>query len=149
MYEPVDLAGLGASLAINTHRTLETLEINIRVGDDYDPLCGLNSELRFIAGNNILEGLGLDVAIPNSYSYPDDTEDWSVFDSVLTESGAFPRLHRVWLGISWHSGRDLIEQDAMLEILTEDKFPRLVESKEIQFNFRAEIQYDNDSEQME
>ena len=146
MQEPVNLAGLGASLAINAHQMPKILEISIRVGDDYDPLCGLSRELRFIAGNNILEDLRLDVVIPNSYSYPNDTEDWSDFDSVLTESGSFPRLYRVWLDILWHSGRDLIEQDAMLETLTEDKFPRLVESKEIQFNFRAEIQYENDSE---
>ena len=144
MQEPVNLAGLGASLAINAHRMLKLLELGIRVGDDYDPLCGLSRELRFIAGNNILEHLALDVVIPNNYSYPNDPEDWSVFDSVLTESGAFPMLHRVSVDISWHSGRDLIEQDAMLEILKEDKFPRLVESKEVQFNFCAEVQYDND-----
>ena len=61
---PVELAGLGASLAINAYRTLKLLALSITVvGDNYDPLCGLSRELRFIAENNILEELELDVVV--------------------------------------------------------------------------------------
>jgi hypothetical protein len=108
---PVGLAGLGASLAINAYRTLKSLELSItvRVGDDYDPLCGLSRELRFIAGNNILEELELDVVVQADASCRTDSEDWSAFDSVLTESGAFPMLHRVFgrnlVVFIWHGRR--------------------------------------------
>ena len=48
-YKSVELAGLGASLAINNYRTLVLLELSITVGGNvYDPLRGLSFELRFI-----------------------------------------------------------------------------------------------------
>ena len=83
------LEGLGASLAINSYRTLKFLALTITVvGDNHDPLCGLCPELRSIAGNNVLEVLELAVAIRFYYfSYQTESEDWSAFDSVLTESG--------------------------------------------------------------
>ena len=62
--KPVWLAGLGASLAINSYRTLKFLNLSIIVeGDDCNPLCGLSSELRFITGNNILDELKLFVMV--------------------------------------------------------------------------------------
>ena len=108
---PVQLAGLGASLAINAYRTLKLLELGITiVGDNYDPLCGLSRELRFIAGINILEELQLEVMVPNNFSYLNGSEDCSVFDSVLTESGAFPMLHRVSVEIWWFSKKQGTER---------------------------------------
>ena len=54
--QPLGLAGLGASLAINAYRTFKLLEFNVTfLGDDYDLLRGFNRELIFIAGNNIFE----------------------------------------------------------------------------------------------
>jgi len=134
----VGLAGLGTSLAINAYRTLKLLDIGITVvGDDYHPLCGLSCELRFIAGNNILEELILDVDVKQDALFQTESEDWSAFDSVMTESGAFPMLHRVLVEFWWYSGRrDLSEQ---VESLTENKFPRLVKSKAVEFNFSNEI----------
>jgi hypothetical protein len=115
------------------------LAFNIAVlGDDYDPLCGLSRELRFIAGNNILKELNLNVIVQEGASCRTDSEDWSAFDSVLTESGAFPMLHRVSVKIGWYiADRELSEQEAILESLKEDKFPRLMESKALKFNFSA------------
>ena len=138
---PVQLAGLGASLAINAYRTLKFLELSITiVGDNYDPLCGLSRELRFIAGINILEELQLEVMVPNNFSYLNGSEDCSVFDSVLTESGAFPMLHRVSVEIWWFSkNREPSEQDTLVKSLKEDNFPRLAESKAVEFNFFVEI----------
>ena len=140
------LAGLGVSLAINAYRTLKLLSLSVIViGDNYDPLCGLNHELKYIAGNNILEELELDVVVQVGVSHLTESEDWSAFDSVLTESDAFPMLHQVSVEIWWYSTRrDLSEQDPMLESLKEDRFPRLVESKAVQFNFCVEIQSDNE-----
>ena len=132
--QPVDLAGLGASLAINTYRTLKILELGLTVvGDDYDPLCGFDRELRFIAGNNVLEELGLDLATQDN-GLCTDSEDWSAFDSVLTESDAFPMLHRVLVAISY----ELYPSESLnlkVESLKEDKFPRLTESKVVEFKF--------------
>ena len=143
MYQPVSLAGLGASLAINAYRTLTLLEIAIYVaGDDYDPLCGLSHELGFIAGINTIEELHLDVLV--RVRTPWRTEDLSAFDSVLTEPGAFPILHRVSVKIWWYSVSKIKDdRDTMskLESSKEDKFPRLVESKTVEFNFSAEIHY--------
>ena len=96
MVSPVILAGLGTSLAINLCRTLKSLVLDITfIGHDYDPLCGLSRELRFITANHILEELKLCVWVEDVTSFQAASEDWSAFDSVLAESGAFPMLHRV------------------------------------------------------
>jgi hypothetical protein len=131
---------LGPSLAINAYRTLKFLKLHITVvGDDHDPLCGLNRELRFIAGNNILEELELHVVVQDDAPCRTESEDWSAFDLVLTESSAFPLLRRVFVGICWYSAcRDTSGKEAVFESLTEDKFPRLVESEAVKFNFCAE-----------
>ena len=140
MVQSLQLEGLGASLAKYTYRTLKFLELYVTVvGDDHDPLCGLNSELRYIAGNNVVEELELYVGVKDDSPSRNVSEDWSGFDSVLTESGAFPSLHRVLVEIWWYPlYRDQSEVDAVLVCLNEDRFPRLVESKAVKFNFCAE-----------
>jgi hypothetical protein len=133
------LEGLGASLAINSYRTLKYLELSIIViGGDYDPLCGLCPELRLIAGNNVLEELGLDLEVQIFTSFRTESEDWSTFDSVLTESGAFPVLHRVTVEVRWLSShRNRIEVDAVLESFKKDSFPRLRENEAVELSFSA------------
>ena len=143
MYQSLKLAGLGASLAINAYRMLKLLELSIK--EDYysvsDRLCGLSRELRFIARNNVLEELKLDVVVDSNASWLTESEDWSAFDSVLTESGAFPMLHRVSVKIWWCTTISGNPDDchAMLESLKEVKFSRLVESKAVEFNLCDEI----------
>ena len=132
----MDLAGLGASLAINTYRTLKILELGLTVvGDDYDPLCGFDRELRFIAGNNILEELKLYLVVRDDATCRTESEDWSSFDSVLTESDAFPTLNRVLVDIYWCLSSRNPSERAVFESLKEDKFPRLLESKAVEFSF--------------
>ncbi|KIM37821.1 hypothetical protein M413DRAFT_30729 [Hebeloma cylindrosporum] len=139
---PVSLGGLGPSLAINAYRTLKFLQLSIDVvGDDYDPLCGLNHELRFISGNNVLENIVLDIVVQVDASCRTESDDWSAFDSVLKKTGAFPMLHRVSVEIWWLMycmGVD-DDEDRISESLKEDKFPRLVKSKAVEFNFSALI----------
>jgi hypothetical protein len=123
---------MGASLAINAYRTLKSLYFSIPLGDDYDPFGGISRELRFIAGNNNLEMLDLHVVIEDdapSLTAAAESEGWSAFDSLLTESGAFPMLHRVLVRI------DLEDPECDMESLKEDKFPRLVESETVEFDF--------------
>ena len=142
MDRPLKFAGLGASLAINAYRTLKLLALRIEVDfeSDLDPLWELSCELRFIAGNNILEELKLDVDVRGDASCLTKSEDWFAFDSVLTESGAFPMLHRVSVKIWWYTGsEDPDDCEAMLESSKEDKFPRLLESKAVEFNFSNEV----------
>jgi hypothetical protein len=137
----VRFAGLGASLATNVHQTLKFLALSITVRDIYYPLCGLGRELRFIAGNNILEELELDMVV-DAVFIRTESEDWSAFDSVLTESGAFPMLHRVSISAKiWPEDLDEEHDWWCLESLMEDKFPRLAESKAVKFNFSVEILY--------
>ena len=140
MDHPVWLEGLGANLAINSYRTLKFLELSITIAGNYhDPLCGLSPELRLIAGNNVLEELKLTLVVQRDSSCQTESEDWSTFDSVLTESCAFPMLHQVSVKIWWISFyRDQIQVGAVLESLKEDKFPRLVESEAVVFNFSTE-----------
>ena len=127
----VKLAGLGAFFAINAYRTLKLLKLDIFPARD-GPLCGLGNELRSIAGNNILEELVLVTVRTDS-----ESKYWSAFDSLLTESGAFPVLHRVSVKILWYSDsesgacRDLDDPDRLVE----SWLPRLVESKAVEFNF--------------
>ena len=138
--QPVDLTGLGASLAINAYRTLKILELSLTVvGDDYDPLCGFDRELRFIAGNNILEVLKLYLVVRDDATCRTESEDWSSFDSVLTESDAFPMLHQALINICWGPTSRFPSELAMLEILLGDKFPRLMESKAVEFKFCASL----------
>ena len=72
---------------------------------------------------------------------PCQTEDWFAFDSVLTESNAFPVLHRV--SVKTYGNSDCKDHDDLLNLgnLKEDMFPRLVESKAVEFNFSAKIRY--------
>ena len=138
----MQLAGLGTSLSIKTYRSLRILGFDfIVIGDDYDPLHSLSRELRFFAGNNILEELELFVIVGEHTSYRSESEDWAAFDSVLTESGAFPMLHRVLVKICWSVSPRTIsnEEDVMMRNFKRDKFPRLVESKAVEFKFGAEI----------
>ena len=138
MVQPLELAGLGASLTINAYQTLKLLQIGVTVvGDYYDPLCGLNLELRAIAGNNILEKLELDVGVNIDVSCRTDSKDWHTFDSVLTDPGAFPVLRRVSVKFRWYT-TDMLNQDR-LESVKENNFPRLVESKTVEFTFCAEL----------
>ena len=142
MLQPLDLAGLGASLAINAYRTIKSLEfgVTVLVEDDHDLLCGFNRELKFIAGNNILEKLRLYLEIEDETAFKTESEDWSTLDSVLTESHAFPMLHQVSVEISWWSeSMDISEREAMLESLKKDKFSRLMKSKAVKFDFSAKF----------
>ena len=142
MVQPLELAGLGASLAINAYRTLKLLQVRvIVVGDDDDPLCGLNRELRVIAGNNILEKLDLEVWVKTDVPCRTDSKDWHTFDSVLTDPGAFPVLRRVSVKFRWYT-TDMLNQDR-LESVKENNFPRLVESKTVEFTFCAELRDGN------
>ena len=143
--QPFELAGLGESLAINAYRTLTSLRLNtvivILENNYHDPLCGLSRELGFIAGNNILEELLLDLSFihEDSSSYLTQFELWSVFDSMLTDSSVFPVLRRVSVEFRWFSKYwSELDNDAILESLKENKFfPRLVESEAVKFNFSA------------
>ena len=102
--------------------------------------CGLSRELGFIAGNNILEEFQLDLLFQETSSCLIHFEVWSAFDSMLTDSGAFPMLRRVSVDFRWFSiyrNLSVPEQDAILESIKEDNFPRLVESKAVEFNFSA------------
>ncbi|KIM37822.1 hypothetical protein M413DRAFT_30730 [Hebeloma cylindrosporum] len=137
--KPAEVTGLGASLAINAYRTLKFLELSVDiVADDYDPLCGLTHELRLLSGNNIVEQFELLVVVRGGVSCRNESEDWSTFDSLLTESGVFPVLHRVLVNILWFSECQIMDDHDRWENLKEDKFPRLMESKALEFDLSAE-----------
>ena len=73
--------GVGRS---NVYRTLKSVIVGVTdLGDDHDPLCGLNRELKFLAGNNILEELELNVAVQvqEDASCRTDFVEWPTFDS--------------------------------------------------------------------
>ena len=136
------MAGLGESLAINAYRTLTSLGLYTTIStlDNYhhDPLCGLRRELGFIAGDNILEELQLDMWFNDASLYLTHFEIWSAFDSMLTDSGAFPVLRRVSVKFRWFSKYwSKPEKDGILESLKENKFSQLVESEAVEFNFSA------------
>ena len=75
-----------------------------------------------------------------SSSYLTHFELWSAFDSMLTNSVAFPVLRRVSVELRWFSKYPNLsgsEHDAILKSLKENKFPRLVKSKAVEFIFSA------------
>ena len=55
--------------------------------------------------------------------------------------GAFPVLRRVSVKFLWYT-TDVLDQDRV-ESVKEDKFPRLVESKTVEFTFYAELRDGN------
>ena len=72
----------------NVYQMLKSVVVGVTdLGDDHDPLCGLNCELKFLAGNNILEELDLDVVVKTDIPCRTDSKDWHIFDSVLNEPG--------------------------------------------------------------
>ncbi|KIM37827.1 hypothetical protein M413DRAFT_30734 [Hebeloma cylindrosporum] len=131
LVRPVQLTGLGASLASNAYRSLKYMNLRIfayskeEEEDSFYPLCGLNRELRSLAGNNVLEELELDVFAQSKPYQRDPSEDWSAFDSVLTESGMFPLLHQVSVEISWSTERFGSHEQHLIGC----EFPRLMESR--------------------
>ena len=134
------MAGLGESLAINASRTLRSLGLSTGIifpdEDHLDPLGGLSRELGFIAGNNILEELQLVIWFNDASSCLTHSsfELWSAFDSMLTDSDAFPVLRRVSVKFRWFLKYwSELENDALLISLKENKFSRLVESKAVEF----------------
>ena len=72
--------------------------------------------------------------VPNILSYLTQFDDYSVFNSVLNESGAFPSCIEFSLRFGGIQNRAQSEQ-AMVQSLKADKFLRLVESKAVEFNF--------------
>ena len=72
--------GVGRS---NAYRTLKSVIVGVTdLGDDHDPLCGLNRELKFLAGKNILEELELNVTVQvqEDASCRTDFVEWPTFD---------------------------------------------------------------------
>ena len=71
-----------------------------------------------------------------------DSDDWSDLDVVLTYPGAFPMLRQVAVNLFWYSyERDEEEVEHLLNKLTEDRFPRLLERSAVQFKFREQHEY--------
>ncbi|KJA19688.1 hypothetical protein HYPSUDRAFT_167981 [Hypholoma sublateritium FD-334 SS-4] len=137
---PLLLTELGSSLAENAYRTLKSFELYLNVaGRHHAPLCGLPHELRQISGNNVLEELDVTVQVDTDEPCRTESDDWSDLDALLTVQGAFPMLRLVIVELVWHSRRRNKEQTKeLLHKLTQDRFPRLLKSSTIQFEFYEE-----------
>ncbi|KJA16814.1 hypothetical protein HYPSUDRAFT_206721 [Hypholoma sublateritium FD-334 SS-4] len=137
---PLLLAGLGSSLAAKAYRTLKSVKLHLAVGQaHYSPLCGLTLELRQLSGNNVLEELDISVLVGADEPCRTEADDWSDLDALLTVQGAFPMLHRVTVKLSWFSDAREEEQiQALFHRLTQDRFPQLLKSSAVQFEFYEE-----------
>ena len=137
------LHGLGLVLFENAYRTLNSIQLKFIVFEYHsNPLCGLPLELRQIAGINVLEELYIFVLVWADEPCRTDSDDWSDLDVVLTYPGAFPMLRQVAVNLFWYSyERDEEEVEHLLNKLTEDRFPRLLERSAVQFKFREQHEY--------
>ena len=109
------------------------------VGAHRDPLCGLPLMLRRLSENNVLEKLKVIVLVETDEPCRTDSDDWPDFDAVLTAQGAFPMLRKVSVDLIWTSfDRSEQEVEELLGNLTQDHFPRLLESPTIWFQFNEE-----------
>ena len=107
-----------------------------------NPLCGLPLELLQLSGNNVLERLKVIVTVGADEPCRTDSDDWSNLDAVLTDQGAFPKLREVAVDLVWTScDRNEEEVNELLDNLTRDHFPRLLESSAIRFQFDEEHYY--------
>jgi len=90
-----------------------------------------------IAGKNILEILSINVYFWSELDWDEidigTMDDWDMLDEVLTSSG-WPTLKMVALEIVTENGSN--EWPGQLEQLKKEKFPRLSESKSLDFRFR-------------
>ena len=134
---------LGSSLAESAHRTLKSFDLYINVTEHHHaPLCGLPNELRRLSGNNVLEELDICVLVYRDEACRTDSDDWSDLDAVLTAQDAFPMLRSVILELVWESRhRDMGQVKKLLRKLTQDRFPRLLESATIEFEFQEKHKF--------
>lgn len=111
-------------------------------GDHYDPLCGLNEELKMIARNAVLEEIKLFVRVQTDRSCRSNSRDWSDLDTLLAEPENFSLLRRVACSIRWHSfSRSEEKVQEVMDSLTEKDFPRLSENRAIEFVFSVDHEY--------
>ena len=95
--------------------------------------------LRRLSENNVLEKLKVIVLVETDEPCRTDSDDWPDFDAVLTAQGAFPMLRKVSVDLIWTSfDRSEQEVEELLGNLTQDHFPRLLESPTIWFQFNEE-----------
>ncbi|KJA14244.1 hypothetical protein HYPSUDRAFT_72683 [Hypholoma sublateritium FD-334 SS-4] len=141
--DPLQLAGLGSSLATNAYQTLKSVILYLNVDrEHFDPLCGLTLALRQLSGHNVLEELDVSVLVETDEPCRTDSDDWSDLDTVLTDQSAFRMLRRVTVKLLWYSyQRDEVQVADLLHKLTADRFPRLLESSAVQFVFNEEHTY--------
>ena len=106
--------------------TLVTIVIKYCIDDDENgPLGGLCHELEKMAGQNMVETIELVIWVPLSC----DCTRWGELDDVLMGSpGGWPALRKV--SLSFQGGDDSVN-----EALRELPMTKLVESKQVQFDF--------------
>lgn len=132
----ISCVGLGASLSAWNVGALKELNLSLEVIPDYDPLYDLVRELGMIAGMNIIKEVCLEVNFYTNMRPRGSTSIWSALDTLLTRPGSFPMLNVVTVKILWDRAYWNPEPEtSFLGPLTEETFPRLLDSKVMEFAF--------------
>ncbi|KJA13792.1 hypothetical protein HYPSUDRAFT_49604 [Hypholoma sublateritium FD-334 SS-4] len=137
------LVGIGSSLTANPQPRLRSVTLDLGEFDEENDemiLDELNSDLRQLSEKNILEVLKLQMTIKvyqDSEPIKYFTEWAADFDEILTDFGAFPALREVIVDLTWFT-RDTAElcyDSRSADELTKAQFPRLLESRVIDFRY--------------
>ncbi|KAF9559152.1 hypothetical protein CPC08DRAFT_709047 [Agrocybe pediades] len=134
------LQDLGAILR-GSAQTLEGATFHILLdGPDKNPLCGLDSTLKAIAGNNCLKNLTINLSAESGRGCDTESGSFGSLDAVLTEAGAFPALRYVEVTLVWYAevGEDA---EQWIKKLTCDSFPRLLESTTIEICVFEDVKF--------
>lgn len=151
-YSEIQLTGLGSSLAANPHPKLRSVTLKlycIYPGQIETHLSDLNLELRQLSGNNVIEVLEVTATGALEILWSPDAKDWAAnFDQLVSDSGAFPALRQVVIGL-WcdlpieHLRKpNIVDEQRYKDYpwrMTEAWFPRLLESTAVRFEFHASI----------
>ncbi|KJA21708.1 hypothetical protein HYPSUDRAFT_67630 [Hypholoma sublateritium FD-334 SS-4] len=140
VYAPVQLEGLGASLAAAARSTLTSATFTMVVGaGDYGPWCGLDRELREISGDNNLGDVQLRVKVQTDQGCNTSSDDWSSLDALLANPCAFPALRSGCFELACPSTHITeAELDNLMMSFATNTLPRLLRYKPtLKFNLRV------------
>ena len=121
--------------------TLVDIYITCRIENDdetYDgPLAGLCHELEKMVGQNVVETIELVIWVQPGY----DCTRWGELDDILMgSSGGWPALRKVYLSFFViRSSRAKKKRDDLDKALQELPMIKLVESKQVEFNFEVMV----------
>jgi len=136
------LRALSSDLNHGSLQTLKTVGLYPMLEtQEQDPYLNLITELKQIAGRNIIEEIILRISIETDRRCTTDASRWNQLDRVLSQGGSFPFLRSVEIKVIIHHWyREVAEFQSRLEEIGTSCFPWLRDNQDVQFNFEVTVE---------